>query len=632
MNNVASATKATQDGSGNTITSYYLPKANATSKGSATQPVYFNSSGVATPTTYALNATVPSGAVFTDTKNTAGATNSTEKLYLIGATSQSANPQTYSNKNCYIESASYTSTSGTDYDTSLTVSSGAGTTTTPGSTLTIHSFSITQTKATGTSYSYGFPSASGTFALTSDITKSAVGLGNVVNAGQDSTPTASSTNYVTSGGVKTYVDNAVSTMSKLRYQVVTSLPTASASTMGVIYLVAHSHGSSDGYDEYITLQSGTTYSWEKIGNTDIDLTNYVQKSAVTSKGSATQPVYFDASGAAQPISYTIAKSVPSTAVFTDTTNTVGATNNTSSMLYFVGVSGAATAAQSYANTNIYAQGDVFYAGTVKTNSLVAGGGTIETYDSTTSASAEFRVSDGKLTFATTSKSTDNDFVAGTLKYSQCGGTGILQQDSDEGKFVWKPASITVTSDASGSQYFSRITQQADIISLHAGKQTSTIGGSTPTDGLVLSYTNSYLGALGGVASIGGYQGTIIGELGTLDSPGTPASYYNPKSPTQIYGSTIKFYQGSYTATLPQASGTLALTSDIPTTTDIKTVIETYPGVNKTGTVTSITADSTYLTGGTITSSGTIGVNTSKFILNGDSEVIILNGGSSTTVI
>lgn len=37
----------------------------------------------------------------TDTKNTAGATNSTSKLFLIGAASQGANPQTYSNSSVY---------------------------------------------------------------------------------------------------------------------------------------------------------------------------------------------------------------------------------------------------------------------------------------------------------------------------------------------------------------------------------------------------------------------------------------------------------------------------------------------------------------------------------------------------
>lgn len=41
------------------------------------------------------------------------------------------------------------------------------------------------------------------------ITQSDVGLGNVVNAGQDPTPTSDSINYVTSGGVKSYVDNGL---------------------------------------------------------------------------------------------------------------------------------------------------------------------------------------------------------------------------------------------------------------------------------------------------------------------------------------------------------------------------------------------------------------------------------------
>lgn len=39
----------------------------------------------------------------TDTKNTAGSTNSTSKLFIIGATSQAANPQTYSRSSVYID-------------------------------------------------------------------------------------------------------------------------------------------------------------------------------------------------------------------------------------------------------------------------------------------------------------------------------------------------------------------------------------------------------------------------------------------------------------------------------------------------------------------------------------------------
>lgn len=71
----------------------------------------------------------------------------------------------------------------------------------------------------------------------------------------------------------------------LELQVVTQLPAANASTKGKIYLKSHTHnpssGSSDGstwkdvYDEYITVEPTTgVYQWEKIGNTDINLSAY----------------------------------------------------------------------------------------------------------------------------------------------------------------------------------------------------------------------------------------------------------------------------------------------------------------------------------------------------------------------
>ena len=46
-------------------------------------------------------------AIHSDTKNTAGATNSSSKLYLIGATSQSTNPQTYSHDTAYVDPDGY---------------------------------------------------------------------------------------------------------------------------------------------------------------------------------------------------------------------------------------------------------------------------------------------------------------------------------------------------------------------------------------------------------------------------------------------------------------------------------------------------------------------------------------------
>ena len=64
----------------------------------------------------------------------------------------------------------------------------------------------------------------------------------------------------------------------LEYVIVTTLPTASASTKGKIYLVLSNNGTNDYYDEYLTVEGGQgspDYAWEKIGNTDVDLSGYV---------------------------------------------------------------------------------------------------------------------------------------------------------------------------------------------------------------------------------------------------------------------------------------------------------------------------------------------------------------------
>lgn len=43
--------------------------------------------------------------------------------------------------------------------------------------------------------------------------------------------------------------------------------------------MAHSHTSNDSYDEYIWVESNSAY--EKIGNTDVDLTGYWTTAALT---------------------------------------------------------------------------------------------------------------------------------------------------------------------------------------------------------------------------------------------------------------------------------------------------------------------------------------------------------------
>ena len=79
--------------------------------GSSTKPIYVTGDGIATALSYTIAKSVPSDAVFTDTKNTSGSTNSTSKLFLTGATEQSANPVTYSHTAVYAQEGAMAATS-----------------------------------------------------------------------------------------------------------------------------------------------------------------------------------------------------------------------------------------------------------------------------------------------------------------------------------------------------------------------------------------------------------------------------------------------------------------------------------------------------------------------------------------
>ena len=69
------------------------------SGGSSGQFLKWSSSGVAT------------WAADNDTKNTAGSTDTSSKIFLVGATSQAANPQTYSDNEVYVTSGVLTTKS-----------------------------------------------------------------------------------------------------------------------------------------------------------------------------------------------------------------------------------------------------------------------------------------------------------------------------------------------------------------------------------------------------------------------------------------------------------------------------------------------------------------------------------------
>ena len=79
--------------------------------------------------------------------------------------------------------------------------------------------------------------------------------------------------YQTSAQVTSAINSAIGGITQFDLQVVTELP--QTGKKGVIYLIAHTHGSGDLYDEYLWVDSKSAF--EKIGNTDIDLSAYMKK-------------------------------------------------------------------------------------------------------------------------------------------------------------------------------------------------------------------------------------------------------------------------------------------------------------------------------------------------------------------
>lgn len=83
--------------------------------------------------------------------------------------------------------------------------------------------------------------------------------------------------YQTQSQVQSLINSAVGNVTSIKYQKVESLPATGSN--GVIYLVSHSHGTQDIYDEFIWIADSKTF--EKIGNTDIDLSAYLKKAELT---------------------------------------------------------------------------------------------------------------------------------------------------------------------------------------------------------------------------------------------------------------------------------------------------------------------------------------------------------------
>lgn len=101
--------------------------------------------------------------------------------------------------------------------------------------------------------------------------------------------------------VNSAIATAIGNISQFEVSIVTDLPTTNIDTH-TIYFVSNNGANQNIYDEYMYINS----SWEKIGTTDIDLSNYLQTTDIAAWAkSANKPTYTASEVGALPDTTTI---------------------------------------------------------------------------------------------------------------------------------------------------------------------------------------------------------------------------------------------------------------------------------------------------------------------------------------
>ena len=149
---------------------------------------------------------------------------------------------------------------------------------------------------------YSVGSSSSNFNISVNGTNVAIGHGAAAEKGVVTTLDTSA-NLPTSAAVKTYVDNQAHIKLE-KYDSFSDLP--KTGVIGTIYLVPDTHSdSNDAYDEYIWNTTLTTPTYEKIGNTDVELTNLPYVNAFSSDFDSDYITVFGTKGDGTKVSFNI---------------------------------------------------------------------------------------------------------------------------------------------------------------------------------------------------------------------------------------------------------------------------------------------------------------------------------------
>lgn len=317
----------------------------------------------------------------------------------------------------------------------------------------------------------------------------------------------------------------ISQLNQFEYEVVASLPTASADTMYKIYLVsADTPGTYDTYEEYITIDKGASadprYVWEKFGTiTPPDLTEYAKVEDLGDlawKDTATGSVEV-------PKTYTT-----TTTTATTSSESVSVTGTTAGSVNVTKSAVEITPASTGTSANKYTPAGTNASSAVTGSCAVTASGSISVGDGTANYTPAGSVSIATAGSTTTIKNPTANTVVTDMSIADPGAaaTGELVYCSvtDETlslkKFVETTGDSITTSDVTvknGDAAYTFSGTGADL-QFTGAESAGTISGTAAAQ--TFTGVDTYFKTASDVATAATFTGATIESTGTVNVPGT----------------------------------------------------------------------------------------------------------------
>lgn len=261
---------------------------------------------------------------------------------------------------------------------------------------------------------------------------------------------------------------------------VTGTLVASASTLNKIYLVPRTNGTNNTYDEYITVKSGSTYSWEKFGSTDLpDMNNYVKNASGHSGDTAGALAYKNsASGSVN---------IPSSFSFTN----------------------GSASAQTFTGTGVRLVTDTEFATGVSNSSFTGTQGSVSVSGTTAGSVSE---SKSKVEVEVAS--------SGTANYTPAGSVSVSVSSAGSTTTIKNPTAKTVVTDMSVAN--AGATATGELVYMSVSGTNLSFKKLIETTGDSITTTNTTV-KTGDASYSGSFSGTGV-KLQTKDNVLTGASF------------------------------------------------------------------------------------------------------------